>query len=774
MDQITGRIAMKNAAAICVVLIVLSAMSGCITTKQGYVSKGNKQYDAGKYEDAALNYRKATQRDPKYGEAYYHLGLASIKLNRAPDAYNSLLRAVELLPSDVAAKEKFAEVCLAIYLADSSRPNSLYRQLTKTSDDILASKPNSYEGLVVRGYLAASDRKPAQAIDYFHKALQINNSDPGVTTELVRLLMDSGQTQESLKTATSVIGRNKDYGAIYDLLYTYYSSNGQEAEAEGILKSKVANNPKQGDFAIQLARHYYRNHKNPEMTATLQHLLDDRSNFPQARLWVGDFYLGARNYEDALKNYQEGASASKDANDRATYQKREVVTLRALGKKTEAFALAGRITHDNPKDKEALHLHADLALEIGKSGGASDAIREFEALASENPHDPSMQVQLGRAYKLKGDWSSARSHFQAALNMRNDLLEPRLELAELDLIQLEFAQAGELIDQVLKNQPANARARLLHARTLTATGKWKDSRAELTRLLKDNPQFVDAELELGVLGILEHHYPEAIETLSKFRETDPRACAGLATAYLGQGQPRKSEEVIDAALKKWPDSQLLVEQSAAIEAQIGNYDRAISQLRVALERDPKSSHTMRELGDLYEAKGDHATAITFYQQAWDSQPTDVGLALTLADALARAGRSDDAKKHYEGLLKVHPDNPAALNNLAFLLADSGGDLDEALNLAQRALGKVPNQPAFSDTVGYIYLKKGRTDLAMQTFGSLVRKNPELAAFHYHLGLAMFQKGDKAGARKELQSALKMSTLTPQDKTRVSELLAKIG
>ena len=104
-------------------------------------------------------------------------------------------------------------------------------------------------------------------------------------------------------------------------------------------------------------------------------------------------------------------------------------------------------------------------------------------------------------------------------------------------------------------------------------------------------------------------------------------------------------------------------------------------------------------------------------------------------------------------MKTHPENAPALNNVAFFLADTGGDLDEALRLAKNALAKIPGQPSFSDTIGYIYLKKGLLDSAIQSFSLLAQRYPNSAGFRYHLGLALFQKGEKAVARKELETAL---------------------
>ena len=114
-----------------------------------------------------------------------------------------------------------------------------------------------------------------------------------------------------------------------------------------------------------------------------------------------------------------------------------------------------------------------------------------------------------------------------------------------------------------------------------------------------------------------------------------------------------------------------------------------------------------------------------------------------------------------------------MNNLAFLLSDTGGDLDEALKLAQRAVQKVPGQPNFADTMGYVYLKKGMRDSAIQTFTALVQKYPGAPTFRYHLGMALLETGDKVRARKELETAL-ANHPSQDEAVKIRELVGKIG
>ncbi len=146
---------------VCLGVLVVSVIagSGCSASKQSYLERGNKLFAEGKYDDAVLKYRVAIQKDAGFGEAYYRLGLAAAKLNQTREAYSALFRAVQLLPENAKVKEKFADVCLSVYLADPQHPQVLYNQIGKLSDDFLSKNRNSYEGLMLKGYLASTDRK---------------------------------------------------------------------------------------------------------------------------------------------------------------------------------------------------------------------------------------------------------------------------------------------------------------------------------------------------------------------------------------------------------------------------------------------------------------------------------------------------------------------------------------------------------------------------------------------------------------------------------------
>lgn len=763
---------MKKLASILFVVGCLASFFGCTTSKQGYVSKGNKLFDAGKYADATIIYGKAIQKDRSYGEAYYRLGLAEIKDQKPREAFDALYRAFELLPADFNVKEQLGSLALEYYLLDPQRPQSYYKLIKQTSDELLKKNPKSFEGLREEAYLAMTDGKRDESTVLFRKALEVEPSDPTVTTALIQNLIVTGHGMEAEKLALNLIARQKSYGEVYNVLYGWYLKNNRPADAENILKAKVGNNPKQGGYLLELAALYARLQKPAEMQAVLQRLLDDPKDFPQARLWVGDFYVSLRNYPEAVRYFEEGARTAKDS-DKVRYQKGASAALLAEGKAAQASSTIDQIVKEHPQDQEAQRAQANMLLRSGDPAKIEAAERQFEQLSKEKPSDASIWFKLGQGEELRGNLDAARARYLEALNKNSNYLPARYALAEIDLTVKRPDETLQQASEILKVRPDDSRARLLRAQALARTGNAASARSELTRIkdFQHNPQ---AQVELGLLALSEKKYQEAEQIFKKVSETgDQQAIAGLATTYASQKQFDKALAVLNAGLRKSNNSALLLSQLGNTEAVAGNYDAAVAALQKLIALQPNSAPDRLQLADIFTLQGDNNRALAANREAVKLAPAGLIAGLEFARALSRADRIDEARTQYQAVLKAHPDDEMALNDMAFFMCEHGGNLDQALGFAQRALQRVPEQPSFSDTVGCIYLKKGLNDSAVQVFGNLVRKYPKYPAFRYHLGMALLEKGDKTKAKKELETAL-AGHPSRRDEVRIKELLGKIS
>jgi len=115
-----------------------------------------------------------------------------------------------------------------------------------------------------------------------------------------------------------------------------------------------------------------------------------------------------------------------------------------------------------------------------------------------------------------------------------------------------------------------------------------------------------------------------------------------------------------------------------------------------------------------------------------------------------------ARAAYERALAVDARAAVPANNLAWMLAESGQDLDRALELAQTAKAGLPDTPAVDDTLGLAYYKKGLYSQAIAAFQSSTAQEPGNAAFQLRLGLAYMKGGRWQDSTKTLREALRLN------------------
>jgi Flp pilus assembly protein TadD len=232
-------------------------------------------------------------------------------------------------------------------------------------------------------------------------------------------------------------------------------------------------------------------------------------------------------------------------------------------------------------------------------------------------------------------------------------------------------------------------------------------------------------------------------------------------------------QLLRAEVAKNPTSTELRAALGTVCLRAGEYDEGIAAYQAILSQPANSAQRSGSLylliGEGYRRKGDFESAIVNFQRSVELRPENVIGRNTLALALDAVGKKADAEREYRTILQLDPRNGVAMNNLAYLLSESGGDLEEAWNLAMHAHELLPGLDEISDTVGWISLKMNRSDAAIAVFRELVAKQPSGARYRYHLGMALAQRGDTSAAVEQLREALKY--IPPDDlAARITELL----
>lgn len=759
--------------------------------KQKYLESGIKYYDGGRYKEASIMFRKSIEADRRFGSPYYHLALTYLKEGQVANAVNPFRRAHELLkPGTDEADDTDLKLSEIIVIAAQQQQNNegLLKEVQQNVDGLLKRNPKSWQGHKLSGDLAmlstaklyragqVEDAKKAlgTAITEYRQALNVKPADPVITLALGRTLVVDGEVDEAVNLFRGMIAKdNKNLNAYYELYRVYLGTKNVQG-AESILQDAVKNNPKDTQLRLTLAQFYYGTNNRTQLIAQLDKMKADLKEFPDAYFQSGDFYLRVNQIDDSVKQYEEGIQ--KDPSRKNTYLKHEIEAYVRAGKTNLAFDKNEQILKNDPKDPEARGLRATFKLD---QGDVTAAMGELQSVVTAKPNNYVAHFNLGRAHFARQEYEQARQEFDEAIRLRPDYIPARLAQIQVDLLRQNNDAALHDADQTLNLAPGSIQVRVMKAAALQRLGKFDDARALLTGILDKQPKQVETLLELGVLDLNQKKNKDAEELFHRAYEANPanlRGLLGESRALLLDNQTAKSVEIVQTEAQKKPANLDLQRELGNTQMNAGQYDQAIATYQGLMSKvsEPRQqSDLWIRTGEAYLRKGDVQQSINSLEKSRSAQPNNTSITTNLGMLYEMENKTDVARKYYEMSIKADPNNPLALNNLAYLIAQTNGDLDLAMTYAQRAKQRLPDHAEVNDTLGWIYIKKNLTDNAIDTFKTLVVKVPGNATYHYHYALALLQKGDRDLARKECQSAL-ADKPNKQQENDIRQLMAKVG
>jgi tetratricopeptide (TPR) repeat protein len=182
-----------------------------------------------------------------------------------------------------------------------------------------------------------------------------------------------------------------------------------------------------------------------------------------------------------------------------------------------------------------------------------------------------------------------------------------------------------------------------------------------------------------------------------------------------------------------------------------NYADAILEYRHALQVAPQSGEAHLRLADAYAASDDIINALPEYVRAADRLSDNRELQLKAGHLLVLAGRFQDAKNRARAVLRNDPKNVPALVLLGNALAGLR-NLDEAIDVAQRAVEADPTRPGLQGNLATFQMAKGDRDLAEAAFKKAVSMAGKSPAPYLALSNFYRSGGRLAEAERVLRDA----------------------
>ena len=273
-------------------------------------------------------------------------------------------------------------------------------------------------------------------------------------------------------------------------------------------------------------------------------------------------------------------------------------------------------------------------------------------------------------------------------------------------------------------------------------GEYEGSLRELKKVEHLDQKASYVRIKIAFILIKLNKLKESEKEFKKVQELDPQnleASLGLIFLYSYTNNNKELEaeygEFLENSYKKRPEDLRISEYLAQFYFYRHKINAAIKIYKTIVKFHPKYINADYLLGFFYEENGEHKKAI----------------------------------KIWKGVLKNNPAHTETLNALGYSYADQGIHLKEAESMIKKALKSSPNNGAYLDSLGWLYVKKREYKKAEKYLKKAVAiiKDPVI---YEHLGDLYIKLRDFKQAIISYNLGLKIN---PQNKI-LQKKIAKYG
>ena len=370
---------------------------------------------------------------------------------------------------------------------------------------------------------------------------------------------------------------------------------------------------------------------------------------------------------------------------------------------------------------------------------------EFRALVLDFPDDDSFSFGLARLYAVQGRKSDAEAVLRRLIALEPENVDARLSLAST-LGELENPQVAEsVLQEFVAESPNNVQLKMTLARLYESHGKLE----------------------------------EALSAYQAVAELDPVSPEGYfararrVAILIDQREFARAYEQNEDILRDAPTNFDALAYRAGLNMVEEKYDEAIVDMRLAVRNNQKSTRALYLLGTAYRLRGDSVLAADTYRQLLKIKPDHPYGIRELAKILVAQKKSDEAAVLLRQRLSDDEHDAEARSGLIdALLAKPDFDAAEA---EARRLAELETRNGLGDyQLGRVLLAQGRFDEAEAAYRRVLEKKPGLPQGIQHLTDTMVADGRPDDAVDYVNSYLAQNTADSRIRLILADLLVRQG
>ena len=241
------------------------------------------------------------------------------------------------------------------------------------------------------------------------------------------------------------------------------------------------------------------------------------------------------------------------------------------------------------------------------------------------------------------------------------------------------------------------------------------------------------------------------------------------------GQLVEAETFLKSILTANPKNADALVLTGSIKELQQKTEDAAAAYKQSIDNQPDNPAGYVALSKLYLSQGKAPQAEAVLLQGRQKLPSDLSINLSLASVREMKNDIEGAISIYEEQLRLYPDGPIIINNLASLLAEYRSDaasLTRSVQLSKR-LATV-DVPQFIDTVGWVAYRSGDYRAALTNLETASVKLPDLALVKYHLAMTYVALKRKPDAKREFGKALSLLKDPDPLQEKIRVAIASLG
>jgi len=374
-------------------------------------------------------------------------------------------------------------------------------------------------------------------------------------------------------------------------------------------------------------------------------------------------------------------------------------------------------------------------------------------LTQNNPKRTDLHVIMGDFYRQREQYAESLASFEKAYELKNNSQANSSMVLTL-LLELEKNQEAKIFAQQAAENLKRKKEFLIFAGLSFSNFGLFDDALHFLEMARDiEPMDISAYAFIAGAYNKKKEYGKAIELFENLRDTLPTETKSaeyyemLATIYMDQRNYKKADDALIQAASIDPQRESIYVTRASLAIKEKDNPKAETILNDALKIIDRNS----EKGMLLEAQilsnlKKYERAEPLYNLLYKKDPENMDYAYNLGLLYYEAERFDEAEKLLRKVLDKETDRAEAYNNLGYMFAEQGKNLDEAEDLLKRALYLRPGTSYMIDSLAWIYYKKGFYDKALKFLLRAENLSLDDAILFDHIGDTYDKLGNPKKAR----------------------------